>query len=250
MRDDLLDAQAAVDWAIAQFPALEKRLRSWLDANIDVEIEEQPPPATHDVIVAVEKEMMPRAFNVEVGALLNTIRSSLDILATALAYRYGVPKPDDAYFPVARDIYAFSAGDYKGAKFVKGLPETQRDIIKSLEPYEGGNDVLWSLHHLDIVRKHRRLVGVMVHPWRFSITGWGGRLREDFVTIKSETGWLNANNKTGLGLLAKGAPRYQMQLAPEIAINEICPLHRLPVTMALRKCASLADSVIKLFDDA
>jgi hypothetical protein len=38
-------------------------------------------------------------FLVETGAYINAIR--MDILATALAHRHGMPKPGDVYFPVA-----------------------------------------------------------------------------------------------------------------------------------------------------
>ena len=38
-------------------------------------------------------------FLVETGAYINAIR--MDILATALAHRHGMLKPEDVYFPVA-----------------------------------------------------------------------------------------------------------------------------------------------------
>jgi hypothetical protein len=114
MRDDLLDAQACVDWAVSQFPALQQRINSWLSVNVHIGVEETPPPATHDPIVAIENAALPLAFNVEVGAYINVIRSGLDILATALARRYGIPKPDEIYFPVANSEAAFMGGRYKG----------------------------------------------------------------------------------------------------------------------------------------
>lgn len=43
------------------------------------------PDTPNDMVVAVEKEPLPLSFNVEVGAYINAIRSSLDILATAMA---------------------------------------------------------------------------------------------------------------------------------------------------------------------
>jgi hypothetical protein len=147
MRADLLDAQASVDWAVAQFESLENRINSWLHLNVSARVKETDPPATHDVVVAVEKESLPLSFNVEVGAYINAIRSSLDLLATALAERHGMPKPEDAYFPIANSAVAFGSGNYKGAKFIKGLPATEREIIERLEPYKGGHKLLWPLHH-------------------------------------------------------------------------------------------------------
>ena len=77
MRDDLLHAQASVDWAVARMPDLQERLDSWASANVSVEIEDAPPPAGQNPVVATLKEPIPLAFSVEVGAYLNTIRSGL-----------------------------------------------------------------------------------------------------------------------------------------------------------------------------
>src|SRR4051794_35545949 len=101
MRDDLLHAQASIDWAVAQLPAFQKRLSAWVDENIEVVIEDSKSETADDIVVAVEKASLPLSFLVETGAYINAIRSSLDILATSLAYRYGVPKPDKCYFPFA-----------------------------------------------------------------------------------------------------------------------------------------------------
>ncbi|HWE76151.1 MAG TPA: hypothetical protein VG328_23525 [Stellaceae bacterium] len=244
MRDDLLEAQAAIDWVAAQLPAFEERIEKWLSLNIDVRVEETEPPATHNTIVVVEKDFLPLAFNVEFGAYINVIRSSLDILATALAYRYGMAKPDKMYFPIV-SATEFAAGGYKGAKFINGLPQSEREVIESLKPYEGGNEALWALHQLDIMRKHRRLIDVPVAPLRYSITGFGD-LERDFTPVG--TGWLRANDKTVIGLLRKGAPRYDVKVTPYVAINEPGLLERVPIVHALGKFASAAESIIGLFD--
>jgi hypothetical protein len=104
--DDLLDAQACVDWTVEQFPALEDRINGWLRLNVVVEVEDAGPS---DVLVAVQREELARSFNVEIGAYLNTLRSSLDILASALALRHDICAPEDAYFPIARSESALGA---------------------------------------------------------------------------------------------------------------------------------------------
>jgi hypothetical protein len=95
MRDDLLDAQACIDWTRGQFPALGERLHSWLKLNVVVEVEDAGPS---NVIVAVQRDELPRSLNVEIGAHLNTIRSSLDILASTLAARYSICAPRGRLF--------------------------------------------------------------------------------------------------------------------------------------------------------
>ena len=66
-------------------PSLHERIDASLSRNLRIEIECLPPPATHDRIIAVEGEPFPLSFNVEVGAYINVIRSSLDMLASVLS---------------------------------------------------------------------------------------------------------------------------------------------------------------------
>jgi hypothetical protein len=125
MRDDLLHAQASIDWAVSNFPTFEKRLNTWVEGHFDIIIKESDSGASHNSLIAIEKEPLPFTFNVEAGAYINAIRSSLDILATALAYRYEMPCriKTKAYFPVAKDASEFISGrGYKGSEFVNGLP--------------------------------------------------------------------------------------------------------------------------------
>jgi hypothetical protein len=245
MRDDLLDAQACVDWAVSNLPALEKRCAAWLDANLTLEIEDPDPNVPNNVVVAVAKEPLPRSLNVEVGAYLNVLRSALDILATALAYRFAMPRPDKAYFPVVESAAKFAASDYKGHEFVKGLPDRERGIIEDLKPYKTGNRPLWALHQLDIMRKHKKLAAAMIHPGRFSIMGWGKI--EDYFTMIA-TGWIAVQNKTVLGLLAKDAPKPNFKFTGYISFDETALIGRMPVVQALHQFASMVEAIIKSFD--
>lgn len=247
MRGDLLDAKASVDWAVSNLPAFQQRIDSWLNLNVHIGIEDLPAPATHNPIIGIENEPLPPAFNVEFGAYINVIRSSLDILATALAYRCNIPKPETMYFPIAKSAVAFARGKYTGANFVKGLPRTERDIIESLNPYQGGNEALWALHQLDIMRKHRRLIAVEIRFLRFCM-GVTDMTRPDFVPLATATGWLRLNEKTILGLLRKGAPYNDKEFQSHISMNETGYVHRKPIIATLLHFADLAYSIIGRFD--
>jgi hypothetical protein len=246
MRADLLPAQASIDWAVAQFPSFRDRIHSWLHKNIYVAIENPDPNVPNDVVVAVEKEPFPLSFMVEAGAYINAIRSSLDILAYALAVRHGVPKPDDCYFPVATSEKVFLSGGYKGAEFVKGLPQDERAKIESLKPYQGGNNLLWAIHRLDIVRKHKRLIEPAIRPQTIVVSGWGLDLSNMFTPIGAH---VSVHDKTVLGFLAKARrDDPKIDCTPFVAFNEPNLLGHQPVIAALREFASLANSIIALFD--
>ena len=212
MRYDLLDAQACVDWAVDQLPSLEARINAWLCLNVVVEVEDAGAEVPNNVLVAVRREELPRSFNVEIGAYLDTMRSSLDILASVLAGRYGVCAPENAYFPITRSEARFRAKGSRSANFVAGLPPAERKRLEALKPYHGGNDDLWSLHQLDMIRKHRRLLTVIAEPDFFSVEGTG--VYQHFTPVA--TGFMRADNvserKVVLGLMAKDAPPYGMKL--------------------------------------
>jgi len=116
MRADLLHAQASIDWAVSQFPTFSERIEAWLKENIKTGLRDPDPNVPNNVLVAFEKEPLPLSFVVEVGAYVNAIRSGLDILAVSLANRYGIPKPQDAYFPVVPSEAEFLAGKYNLAR--------------------------------------------------------------------------------------------------------------------------------------
>jgi hypothetical protein len=170
MRADLLEAQASVEWVSSQLLPFNQRLEAWLKANVVIEIRHEPPPATHNPIVALERQFLPIAFSVEAGAYVNTLRSSLDILAMALVRRHSLAIAEDrVYFPVAKSKEALLKNG--GTPLLQQLPEEDRVKLLALKPYRGGNSALWALHHLDIVRKHHRLLDVQIRPIHISMSG-------------------------------------------------------------------------------
>jgi hypothetical protein len=240
MRDDLLSAMACVDWAVSQIPSLEERLNTWFEANVKLELEEIEPDSPKRRVVAVKKAELPLTFNAEVGAYINAMRSSLDLLATSLAHRYGVPDPDKHYFPIVPSKAVFDAGDYKGSKLIKGLPKEPRAKIESLKPYEGGNENLWFLHYLDIERKHRRLLVVSIRTGMFRVQGSG--------FTRHHPVWEFTDDKTILGTIADARSQPKMHIAPYVGIDEpnFGSKH---VVAALQDFAGATGAAISLFDD-
>jgi hypothetical protein len=219
-----------------------------LDANLYVAIEHTPDPATHNLVVALEKEPFPLSFNVEFGAYLTTIRSSLDILAVAVARRYPtkITRVDDVYFPTAASESEFRTGKQKWRKFIDALPQTERAKFESLKPYPGGDgEALRLLHQLDIERKHHRLLSVFLLTTGFSVPD-GTRTRGFEPAFES---WQSADNKTILGRLLKGIewPCDEIKLRPVVAVNEPKFIQYKPVVETLKDFANFAALVIRLF---
>ena len=98
MRDDLLDAQAAVDWAVAQIPILEERFSTWQRSRPYELIVEPDSDPSREVLIARQKIGLDPLLSAEAGAIINSARSALDLLAAALAARNGVKPSQHTHF--------------------------------------------------------------------------------------------------------------------------------------------------------
>jgi hypothetical protein len=244
MRADLLEAQASVDWVLDQLLPFHERLEAWMEANVTIEIRDVPPPATHNPIVAFERELLPISYSVEAGAYINAIRSSLDILAMVLVRRHGLQIPDaKVYFPIAEDEQALLRNG--GGPLLTHLPAEDREKLLALKPHRLGNPALWALHRLDIMRKHRRLLDVQIRPIHLSMTG---SLRPgDFEPLHGEP--FQAGAETVIGLLRKGVPGPAMRSRFYVGLNEPGVIKIRPILATLTHLADAAASAIKLFDE-
>ncbi|MGA3304358.1 MAG: hypothetical protein ABSC72_13900 [Methylovirgula sp.] len=240
MRPDLLEAQAAIDWPIEWLPDLTQRLNAWLERSITIEKRDAGENAEFDPIVAVETELLPLAFNVEVGAYINTIRSSLDMLAMSLMRRYDVPiKESQVSFPIAKD-----KAEFEKSELLRGLPDEPRGLMEAIRPYKEGNNLLFALHRLDILRKHRRLLKVELRPIHMSLTG---TLKPgDFEPLA--TGTIQVGSETVLGLMRKGVAPTLVRSSFYVSIQEAEYLEKKPVIAVLHRLAMEAQTVINVFD--
>jgi hypothetical protein len=92
------------------------------------------------------------------GEILYGLRSALDHLVTAIATRRGITMIERTGFPIELTRKEFETA-LRQRKIDKRLPALA-DALKRLEPYEGGaGDLLWWLHWLNGMEKHKILTG-------------------------------------------------------------------------------------------
>jgi hypothetical protein len=249
MRDDLLDAQASVDWAVAQIPLLQQSLIDWQRGYPYAISRERDPKSDGDIVVAIQQTPLPLTFNAWFGAIFNSLRSSLDLLAAALAARNGEKTNRHRHFPIFDSLHDMidPVIGIDGPERKKWLSQSERAAIKSLNPYKGGDATIWPLHQLDILRKHERLLSanpdvinsMMLGTARMKIGGAAPLERID--------------NKTILHRLGRGeffaASKGNTLLALEVTFNEaafdIAGEHVIGVT---RRFAGRTNEIIKMFD--
>lgn len=90
------------------------------------------------------------------GDVVHNLRSALDHLAYQLTM-VGTPSVEPSRrieFPIAKDATTYES---EKARKVQGMRPEAIEAIDRLQPYKGGcnGDILWRLHELDNINKHR-----------------------------------------------------------------------------------------------
>jgi hypothetical protein len=110
----------------------------------------------------VSVEEVPPLLGAIAGDAIQNLRSALDHLAYQLVVvGRGTSEPPEHPERISFPIFN-SAEEYEAEKLrkVEGAAEDAIKAIDSVKPYKGGNDVLWQLHRLNIVDKHRLMLTV------------------------------------------------------------------------------------------
>jgi hypothetical protein len=111
-----------------------------------------------------------------VADVLQNLRSALDHLAYQLVLAaHGTPDTNTA-FPVFDDPAKYKA---ESTRKVKGMRQQAVDAIEAVKPYKGGNDLLWRLHRLNNIDKHRLLLAVASHQVAHTMTPSERKMAED-----------------------------------------------------------------------
>jgi hypothetical protein len=90
-----------------------------------------------------------------IGDVLHSLRSALDYLAWQLVDSAGSRPTQNTSFPIFDDPSKYAA---QSPGKLKGMRPDAVAAIDALKPYKEGNNLLWQLHKLNIIDKHRMLI--------------------------------------------------------------------------------------------
>ena len=92
------------------------------------------------------------------GDVVQNLRTALDHLANQLVWAgSGDPPSRRVEFPIAKDSGTY---EREKARKVEGMCPKAIKAIDALKPYKDGNDLLWKIHELNNIDKHRALFTV------------------------------------------------------------------------------------------
>jgi hypothetical protein len=153
-----------IEWAKEQRRDLEREMRAWTEAGA-YGVGSQLDPQTGYTVYYVGHlaDITPRIVAL-ISEILHTLRTTLDNLAYQLFLVCRTDPADEGegiYFPIYDDAKTKETDAFGKIKpFRKEIIEA----VRKVNPCKSGQPLLWILHRLDIVNKHRRiLVEILVN---------------------------------------------------------------------------------------
>lgn len=129
-------------------------------------------PETGKPILHVRRaEPLPLCLAPIVGDVAHNLRASLDHLIPQLILANGQePNYEATEFPIGKNKASYES---KKARQVEGISDAASKFMDRIQPYKGGTEAFWQIHHLDVVDKHRLVVAVAAsHGRRVTREHW------------------------------------------------------------------------------
>jgi hypothetical protein len=190
MANDLFEsAYLLLDRACEHRNELERRAKAFLDSASYTVFKDVDPKTGEYLRKLRLTDKIPGFLFPIVGDVLNNLRCALDHTACACALASD-PRADltGVSFPFGSRKAEF---EKRMGPIKKKIPHEIAAIMAALEPYEGGNNLLWALSALSNASKHRRLiaVGAQVRTINWNALEWTGRsptIRPEWDSEKGE----------------------------------------------------------------
>jgi hypothetical protein len=138
MRTDLEDALVPVKWAEAQIPVLQRRIEAWHRTDpYRIVLEEYPDKPDWELLVAYPDKPLDHLIVGDVGAIISSVRTALNLLLSAVIARHGIQPERAPDFPISK-----TAADFEGAvkdwKTNNGFPAPRQTRSNARKPITAG----------------------------------------------------------------------------------------------------------------
>jgi hypothetical protein len=256
--EPLLGIFAKVERAKTHIINLEERFKAYIDSGPYETASEVNTDQTEEVYRFKLVKKLPLELHAIAGDAFHNLRTALDNLACAIAVRNG-KTTSGTYFPFGETIDKFEDALIDKAK---KLPPAARDMIRTLKPYKGGNDLLWLVHRADLSDKHSvplqtvlsnvlRLTGVIFWEGRGLVIGpRDGQhfLMGGYVPTRR---WSGQKHDLEFLTVTPGA-RFQTDFKPtfDIVIKNVNGFEGQPVIAVLHQASQAVERILIDFENA
>ncbi len=151
----LLASKLKIERAKSHIRELDNSIIDYLKTKPYRIVVEQDPNSSNHLWTLRVRNNIPHIFSAIIGDAIHNLRASLDLLASDLVAAKG-ESVNNVYFPFGDDIDGFERMVQK--RHIDRAGKDIVEIIRSLKPYKGGNDMLRAIHDLDITDKHKAII--------------------------------------------------------------------------------------------
>jgi hypothetical protein len=207
-------------------------------------------------------DLIPDEIPLILGDAIHNLRSSLDHLAYGLVEANGQIPTKRTYFPICENVSKYNSPDTIAKK--SGMSVEAQNLIDSTQPYQGGNDLFWVLHHLNNIDKHHF---ILVAGSAVRSIDLGGFMTRDMVSkglvplgfppqllalslfykVEPQTCPLKVGDELFVGL-PNAEPDQQLQFKFDIAFAEPQIVRGKAIVETVNQLANLIDGIFVQFE--
>ncbi len=156
-------ALAKLDWAKQHLKKFNAASRVFHDTNPLSTFTKVNPETGELVYYVGEIPEIPAHISLIAGDVLHSLRSALDYLACGMVETVTT----NTKFPIGHSAQAYKSSL---GRLVPGLNQEALEVLHEIKPYQGGNLLLWTLHRLDNIDKHRLLLAACITEFTHGLT--------------------------------------------------------------------------------
>jgi hypothetical protein len=180
-----------LEWAYQHITDLQEVREDWRGKNEDRVSFEDDPNTGDRTYWAKDVPPIPDDFSLLAGDAIHNIRSVLDHLAYhMMTISPGISSDhlQYVYFPIAETPQKYKS---EAVKRIEGMRQDAKDAIDKIQPYEGGaGKILWRLHSLDIIDKHKVLIaGASTNPYHSMSPSKVKTIKDGFLGMRGMSHW-------------------------------------------------------------
>jgi hypothetical protein len=201
---------------------------------------------TGDVTYYVQQvPVIPGEVPLIVGDILHNLRCALDYVACGLVGDGNITSKTK--FPIRRDAEDW---EVSGLRMVDGASKDAIEALRRIRPYERGNAILYVLHALNNIDKHRLLLIVTLRNIARTMSEGEqvvGELLDKEGTIFAGDGFPKVPLYAGQELLTVSAAQAQkdMGFLFQIAFAESCSAKGMPILVTLKLASDTVRKTVR-----
>jgi hypothetical protein len=155
--EQMADVRQKIKWAEHHLKGVKISIKDFMETRpyeIKVESDDDGNPEIH----VIKADPISASIRLGSGDVIQNLRSALDYLACALVRANGCSPSSQTEFPIFDGPILNNKDKASFRRKTIGMRQEAIDQILSMHPYQGGDNLLWRLHRLNLIDKHNMLM--------------------------------------------------------------------------------------------